>query len=97
MKQCYLCGEELINKRNKTKDHVPPYCIFPQDKPRNLLTIPCCKKCFVPQPSYTFPMEKGLEFRPYFDYGVTQEPNNEFWVLYFYDKLTFSVSVDNPI
>ncbi len=202
MKKCYLCGEELINKRNKSKDHVPPYCIFPQEKPRNLITIPCCKNCnnefaqldekmrdflailaldksgdvgknakrnvlktqkrrdeflaytkknptllddngnprlefffnrdelnawlirvvkglffrryktrisdnaiykvdpipqFVPQPSDTFPMEKGLEFRPYFVYGVIQEPNNDFWVLYFYDKLTFSVSVNNPI
>ena len=45
MKQCYLCGEELINKRNISKDHVPPDCIFPQDKPLNLITIPCCKNC----------------------------------------------------
>ncbi len=45
MKQCYLCGEELIKNRNKSKDHVPPDCIFPQDKPRNLITIPCCKNC----------------------------------------------------
>ena len=199
MKQCYLCGEELIKNKNKSRDHVPPDCIFPQDKPANLITIPCCKRCneefkqmdekmrnffallagdksgsvgqiarrevlrsrkwseaflsytkkhptliddtgkprlvfyfdddeleawlirvvkglfyrnnggrisdtaiykvgkypqFVPQPSDTFPMEKGLKFRPYFVYGVIQEPNNDFWVLIFYDHLIFSVSVD---
>jgi hypothetical protein len=52
---------------------------------------------FNPQPSETFPMEKGLEFRPYFVYGVIQEKNNDFWVLIFYDRLMFSVSVDFPI
>ena len=52
---------------------------------------------FAPQPSDTFPMEKGLEFRPYFVYGVIQEPNNDFWVLIFYDHLIFSVSVDMPV
>ena len=202
MKQCYLCGEKLTNNRNKTKDHVPPDCIFPKDKPPNLITIPCCKRCneeytqldekmrnffailaghksgdvgqiamkvvlrsptwrevflsytkehptmvddngnprivfyfdddelkawlirvvkglffrlnkarisdnaiykvgkypqFEPQPSDTFPMEKGLEYRPYFVYGVIQELNNDFWVLVFYDHLIFSVSVDTPV
>ncbi|OGO65584.1 MAG: hypothetical protein A2029_08400 [Chloroflexi bacterium RBG_19FT_COMBO_47_9] len=48
----------------------------------------------IPQPSDTFPMEKGLEFRPYFVSGVIQELNNDFWVLIFYDKLIFSVSID---
>jgi len=202
MKQCYLCGAELIKNKNKSRDHVPPDCIFPKDKPNNLITIPCCKRCneeykqidermrnflgilagdksasvgkiskrvvlrsqkwrdvflsytkehptlidnsgnprlvfyfdddelkawlirivkglfyqlnksrindaaiykvgkypqFVPQPSNTFPKEKGLEFRPYFVYGVIQEPSNDFWVLIFYDHLIFSVSVDLPI
>ena len=45
MTQCYLCGVELINNKNKSKDHVPPDCIFPQDKPLNLITVPCCIKC----------------------------------------------------
>ena len=199
MTQCYLCGVELINNKNKSKDHVPPDCIFPQDKPLNLITVPCCIKCnkeygkldermqnffailagdksatvsqiarkkilisrkwrevflsytkehptlvdetgnrrlvfyfddnelrtwlirvvkgisyhlnkkrisdsaiykvwiypqFIPQPSYTFPMEKGLEFRPYFVYGVKHEINNDFWGLVFYDHLFFCVSVD---
>jgi hypothetical protein len=199
MKYCYLCGDELIKNRNKSKDHVPPDCIFPQEKPPNLLTVPCCKKCnegfkqldekmrnflaflagdkstgvgyiaqrevfrsrkcrdvflsytkphpslvsdegyprlvfyfdeneltqwliritkgifykkyrtrisdkadfkiqkhpeLLPQPSDTFPMEEGLEFRPYFVYGVIREENNDFWVFVFYDRLIFSVSVD---
>jgi len=203
VKQCYLCGVELINNKYKTKDHVPPNCIFPQeDKPPNLITLPCCKQCnekygqldekmrnffailaidksasvgqiarrkvlgsqkwrevflsytkehptlanasgnprlvfyfdddelkawlirvvkglfyrlngarisddaiykvekypqLVPQPSNTFPMETGLEFRPYFVYEVIQEPNNDCWVLVFYDQLIFSVSVDMPV
>ena len=201
MKQCYLCGEKLIKNKNKSNDHVPPDCIFPKDKPPNLITVPCCKVCnekfkqidekmrnffailageksvgvgqiarrevlrsrkwsdvflsytkehptlvdnsgrprlvfyfddelhtwlirivkglfyrlnktrisenaiyqvgkypqFVPQPSDTFPMEKGLEFRPYFVYGVIQEPDNDFWILIFFDHLMFSVSVDRPI
>jgi len=45
MKQCYLCGEELIKNRNKSRDHIPPDCIFPKDKPPNLITVPCCKRC----------------------------------------------------
>jgi hypothetical protein len=202
MKQCYLCGEKLVKNKNKSKDHVPPDCIFPQDKPPNLMTVPCCKRCneeykqldermrnylallavdktasvgetarrevlrsrkwrevflsytkqhpnlvddngnprlvfffdenelkpwlvrivkglfyklnrtrigdaavfkvekypqFNPQPSETFPMEKGLEYRPYFVYGVVHEENNDFWVLIFYDRLMFSVSVDFPV
>lgn len=200
MKRCYLCGDELIKNKNRSKDHIPPECIFPQDKPLNLITAPCCIRCngeykqldekmrnyfallagdrsvsvgriarrevlrsqkwrevflsytrehpslvddsgtprlvfyfddkelevwlirvvkglfyhrnkktiisnaatykiekypqFAPQPSETFPMEKGLEFRPYFVYGVVQESNTDFWVLIFYDHLMFSVTVD---
>jgi len=52
---------------------------------------------FTPQPSETFPMEPGLEFRPYFVYGVIHEENNDFWVFVFYDRLIFSVSVDFPV
>jgi hypothetical protein len=201
MKQCYLCGVDLVKNKNRSKDHIPPDCIFPQDKPPNLITVPCYKKCneeykqldqrmrnyfalvagdksgsvgqiaqrevnrsqrwqevflsytkkhptlvdnsgkprlvfyfdddelkrwlvrvvkglfykqnktsiddvatfkiekypqFTPQSSDTFPMESGLEFRPYFIYGVIQEPGNDFWVLVFYDHLIFSVSVDLP-
>ena len=194
-----MVGKSTGKNKNKSKDHVPPDCIFPEDKPSNLITVPCCIKCnneyqhldekmrnflaliagdnsssvgkiaqkevfrsqkwkdvflsytkqhpelidnvgnprlvfyfddnelntwlvrivkglfyklrgnriskdatfkvekypqFVPQPSDSFPMENGLEFRPYFVYGVIQEENNDFWVLIFYDRLMFSVSVD---
>ena len=44
-KQCYLCGVTLIKNRNKSKDHVPPDCIYPDNKPLNLITIPCCRDC----------------------------------------------------
>jgi len=46
-----------------------------------------------PQPSNTYPFEKGLEYRPYFIYGVVHENNNDFWGFVFYDSLIFSVSV----
>ena len=199
MRQCYLCGKGLRKNENKSKDHVPPDCIFPKEKPQNLITVPCCIECngafklldekmrnffavlagdksdevskiarheilrsgrlskdflsytkqhpalvddqgnprlvfyfnneelerwlirvvkglafhrtririsdgavykmkvlseFVPQPSNTFPMEKGLEFRPHFVYGVIQEDNTDFWMLIFYDHLMFSITVD---
>ena len=44
-KECYLCGTTLIKNINKSKDHVPPECIFPDDKPDNLITVPCCTEC----------------------------------------------------
>lgn len=201
MRQCYLCGKDLRKNQNKTKDHVPPDCIFPKEKPQNLITIPCCHECnetfksldekmrnffavlagdksgevskiaqheilrsrrlskdflsytkqhpslvddegnprlvfyfnneelgrwltrvvkglafhrtririsdgafykvevlseFVPQPSKTFPMEKGLEFRPHFVYSVIHEGNTDWWLLIFYDHLMFSITVDIP-
>ena len=52
-----------------------------------------------PQPSRTFPFEKGLERRPYFIYGMVQddnEPNKDFWVLVFYDQIVLSVTVEIP-
>lgn len=199
MSQCYFCGKGLKKNESKSRDHVPPDCIFPREKPPNLITVPCCIECngsfklldermrnffavlagdksgeagkiarneilrsgrlskdflsytkqhpsivddqgnpslifyfnneelehwlirvvkglifhrtqirigddavfkmkvlseFVPQPSNTFPMEKGLEFRPHFVYGVIQEHNTDFWVLIFYDHLMFSITVD---
>ena len=51
---------------------------------------------FVPQPSKTFPMEKGLEFRPHFVYSVIHEGNTDWWLLIFYDHLMFSITVDIP-
>ena len=48
----------------------------------------------IPQPSMTFPMDEGLELRPYFVYGVIQEPNLDYWLLIFYDSIMFSVTVE---
>lgn len=202
MKQCYLCSVNLIKNVNKSKDHVPPACIFPSGTPHRI-TVPCCKSCneeykqldermrnymaglspllseptekgrravtssaklareylshtkphptlvdgngqprlvfyfndeeltkwlsrivkglyfyknhrsicesavfttkvlsqIQPQPSNTFPFEKGLELRPYFVYGVVHddnEPNTDFWVLIFYDQFVFTVTVYTP-
>jgi hypothetical protein len=51
---------------------------------------------FMPQPSNTFPLEDGLEFRPHFVYGVVAGEASDFWVLIFYDHLMFSVTVRPP-
>jgi hypothetical protein len=51
---------------------------------------------FMPQPSNTFPLEDGLEFRPHFVYGVVAGESCDFWVLIFYDHLMFSVTVRPP-
>jgi len=45
MKKCYLCGTNLIKNKNKSDDHVPPDCIFPNAKPPNLITVPCYIIC----------------------------------------------------
>jgi len=202
MAKCYICSEDLIRKTNMEKDHVPPECIFPEDrKPQNLFTVKCCTSChdefdvldermrnyvailagresgivgekalrvlqrspklrerfisltkdhpsllndngeprllfffddrelnrwlvrivkglyflkykkivkdnlvysveklpeLTPQPSMTFPMEEGLEMRPYFVYDAIQEPGSDYWVLIFYDRIMFSVTVEYP-
>jgi hypothetical protein len=43
---CYLCGktEEELGAP-LTSDHVIADCFFPQPKPKNLLTLPCCPAC----------------------------------------------------
>jgi len=35
---CYLCGD--LNP--STKDHIPPRGFFPEPRPSNLITVPCC-------------------------------------------------------
>lgn len=40
-KSCYLCG----SLKDLTKDHIPPKNLFPNPKPSDLITVPCCKKC----------------------------------------------------
>ncbi len=38
---CYLCG----TVSDLTRDHVPPGGFFPEPRPTDLLTVPCCLKC----------------------------------------------------
>lgn len=40
---CYYCGVTL-DRANKTKEHVPPKCFFPNGKNNNLITVPSCEK-----------------------------------------------------
>lgn len=39
--KCYLCNKNFAD----TRDHVPPECLFPDPKPSNLITLPCCLQC----------------------------------------------------
>lgn len=41
MKWCYLCR----STENLTRDHLPPKNLFPEPRPSNLITVPCCKTC----------------------------------------------------
>lgn len=40
-KTCIYCrsGEDM------TVDHIPPKALFPEPRPSNMVTVPCCKKC----------------------------------------------------
>lgn len=40
-KTCIYCGI----CENMTDDHIPPKALFPEPRPSNMLTVPCCKKC----------------------------------------------------
>jgi hypothetical protein len=43
---CYLCGKTEAELGAKlTQDHIIADCFFPQPKPKNLLTLPCCVSC----------------------------------------------------
>lgn len=53
-----------------------------------------------PPKSTAFPMEKGLERRPYFVYSFVKDddyPDKECCVMIFYDKILFSVIIEIPI
>ncbi|MHC4076530.1 MAG: hypothetical protein ACYSRZ_09010 [Planctomycetota bacterium] len=39
-KKCYICGNLA-----DSSDHIPPDGIFPDPKPKNLITVPACKEC----------------------------------------------------
>lgn len=40
-KTCIYCG----SSEDMTIDHIPPKALFPEPRPSNMLTVPCCKKC----------------------------------------------------
>ena len=40
-KSCIYCG----SGEDMTVDHIPPKALFPEPRPSNMLTVPCCKKC----------------------------------------------------
>src|SRR3954447_2286562 len=37
---CVYC-----DKPATTRDHIPPRCLFGENKPSNLVTVPACEKC----------------------------------------------------
>lgn len=41
--RCYLCPVEVDPTRHR--DHIPPKTFFPQPRPSNLVTVPCCERC----------------------------------------------------
>ncbi len=40
-KNCIYCG----GNEDMTVDHIPPKGMFPEPRPSNMLTVPCCMKC----------------------------------------------------
>ena len=38
---CIYCG----SSEDMTVDHSPPKALFPEPRPSNMLTVPCCKRC----------------------------------------------------
>ena len=52
-----------------------------------------------PQASHTFTLEKGLERRPNFIYGIIPDDNDSnknYWIMIFYDQMVFIVTVYTP-
>jgi hypothetical protein len=39
---CVYCGQSV---NQITADHIPPKNLFPNPKPSNLVTVPCCLRC----------------------------------------------------
>jgi hypothetical protein len=40
-RSCIYCRSD----EDMTADHIPPKALFPDPRPSNMLTVPCCKKC----------------------------------------------------
>jgi hypothetical protein len=38
--ECCFCGDPV-----ECRDHIPPRGMFPNPKPTDLITVPCCKQC----------------------------------------------------
>lgn len=42
---CVYCGIEEPEIRDRTRDHIPPRNLFPEPRPSDLITVPCCRQC----------------------------------------------------
>ena len=42
---CVYCGLEDPDTSDRTRDHVPPRNLFPEPRPSDLITVPCCRQC----------------------------------------------------
>jgi len=40
-RSCVYCG----SKKDLTRDHIPPKCIFAEPRPTNLISVPACESC----------------------------------------------------
>ena len=38
---CVYCG----SRKELTRDHIPPKCLFAKPLPQDLITVPCCRQC----------------------------------------------------
>jgi hypothetical protein len=45
MATCAFCGNTITKQSKKTRDHVPPECIFGENPNYNLITVPACGSC----------------------------------------------------
>jgi hypothetical protein len=45
--ECYLCGKLPAEtpEGKLTREHLPPQNLFPDPRPSNLITVPCCRAC----------------------------------------------------
>ncbi len=45
--ECYLCGKKASEtpEGTLTRDHLPPRNLFPDPRPSDLITVPCCQRC----------------------------------------------------
>jgi len=70
VKQCYLCGANLLKNVNRSKDHIPPDCFFPVGM-QSMITVPCCITC---NEQYRKLDEKMRNFIATLSSSVSSEP-----------------------